>query len=197
MRSSRRLQFPDPGFDDIVVLTVDADDAVLLGEALYGLVDLSVAHPHVVVYHVHLEGSDAVFDHLGDLCDPILIPFGNGHMEAVMTAASLRLLGPFLESIHHGHAPLLSGEVQHRGGAAHDGGLGAGNEIVRRDGAAYLQVEVGMGIEEPGEHETAGAVDHLVRRSIDIPAHLDDPLPLREQVSLFHSILKNQGSVFY
>ena len=73
---------------------------------------------------------------------------------------------------------------------------GAGNEIVRRDGAAHLQVEVGMGIDEPGEHETAGAVDHLVRRSIDIPAHLDDPLPLREQVSLFHSILKNQRSVF-
>ena len=191
-----RLQLLHPGLEDIVVLTMDTDDTVLTGQMLDGFVHDPVAQAHIVVHHVHLEGGDAVLDHERQLGDPRLVPLGHGHMEAVIAAAVFRLVLPLAESLHQGHAPFLGGKVQHGGGTAHQGGLGAGDKIVRRDGAAHLQIEMGMRVDEPGEHIAARSVNDPVAGGVYGAPHLDDLSPIRQQIAPFHPVLKNKRSVF-
>ena len=191
---SRRLRVGHQGADDAVVLAVDPGDASGLLQPQEGVVHVALRDHHGGVGHIHLEGGDPLLHHLPDLPGDALVPVVDGHVEAVVAgAAPLRLFTPAGEAGGQGLPLVRGGEVHDRRGAAPQGRPGAGGEVVGGDGAAYLQVEVRVPVDEPGEEELPGAVHHLGVPGGEMLAYGGDPPVLYQDVQNCRALRRNDG----
>ena len=145
----------------VPVFTMYPNESAETGGLLQGLEDLAVVHPQGVVDHVHFIGSDPLPGHLAHFGPDAFIPPGNGHVEPIVAAGALGFFMPGIQCLLKGTIPLLGGEIQYAGGTAQGGGFGAGDKIVRRDDAAGIQVEMGMGVDKAWKYITALGLDHL------------------------------------
>ena len=73
-------------------------------------------------------------------------------------------------------------KIHHRGGAAPQRRPAAGEEIVRRCGAAHVQVEMGMGVDEARQQQLPLHVDDRGLRRGDAAGHPEDLLVLHQHV---------------
>ena len=119
-----------------------------------------IADHHGGVGHVHLERGDAGGEHGGDLGADGLVPVVDGHVEAIIAArAAVGLFVPEIEAVLQRLALVRAGEVDDEGRAAVDGAARAGVEVVGGGGAADVEVEVRVGVDETREEQLAGHVD--------------------------------------
>ena len=169
----------DEGVDNAAVFAVDAADAALFLELFQSLVHGLVPDHHGGVGHVHLEGGDAGGVHIVDLPLDVLVPVVDGHVEAVVAPAlTVGLFVPKVQTVVQ-RLPLVgAGEVHHGGGAAPDGGPGAGVKIV--GGKEGLQ---------PVEKTVIDRCVRLVYRD-----YLADPKPEKMPIleDLYNALLKQE-----
>ena len=171
---------PLHGGDEGAVLTVEGGDAAQALEVLEGQVQGPVVQGMGPV-QVEAEGGDTGGEDLRQLGSNGLVPAGEGHVEAVVTVgAAVGLPLAAAQGVRKGLVPLGAGEVHHRGGAAPEGGAGAGGEVIRRGGLA-AGTEVGPAIHKAGEEQAAGDIHRLVGAG-EPPAHLEDLLPLQQDI---------------
>ena len=180
---ARRLLFGDQRVDDAAVFAVHAADAALFLQLLQGVIHGLVADHHGGIGHIHLEGGDTGGVHIVDLRLDAGIPVVDGHMEAVVTAAvAVGLLVPQLQPLVQGFALVGAGEVHHRGGAAPQSRPAAGEKVVHRGGAAHVQVEVGVGVDEARQQKLPLHVDDGGLRRGDAAGHPENLLVLHQHV---------------
>ena len=114
-------------------------------------------------------------------------------METVVTVgAALGLPLAAVQGIRQGLIPFRAGKVHHRGGAAPEGGAGAGGKVVRRGGRT-AGAEVGAAVHKAGEEQAAGDIHRLVGAG-EPPAHLEDLLPLQQDIQAAGAVGIHDGS---
>ena len=178
-RPCRADQLPDHS----VVLAVDTGDAPRLLQPQQGAVHLPLADHHGGVGHIHFKGGDPLLRHLPDLPADALVPVVYGHMEAVVAGgAAFRLLPPARQPRRQRLPLVRGGEVDHRGGAPPEGRPAAGGKVVGGDGAPYLQIKMGVAVDEAGEEQLPRAVHHPPLPGAQIRPHGGDLLPLQQYV---------------
>ena len=176
--------------DDAGVLTVEAGDAAQALQLLQGPVDVPVTDHHGRVGEIHLEGGDALGEHVRQLRPDGLVPVVDGHVEAVVAEGpAVCLLMPQVQPVVQGLPLVGAGKVDDRGGAAPEGRPGAGIEVIRRGGVRHIQVKVGVGVDKAGEEEAAGHV-HRPVRCLEVPPDLQDLLAIHQHV---HAPLAGPG----
>ena len=177
------LLLGDQRVNDAAVFAVNAADASLFPELFQGVIHGLVADHHGGIGHIHLEGGDTGGVHVVDLRLDAGVPVVDGHMEAVVAAAaSVCLPVPQLQSLMQGLSLIRAGKIHHRGGAAPQRRPAAGEEIVCRCGAAHVQVEMGMGVDEARQQQLSLHVDDRGLRRGDAAGHPEDLLVLHQHV---------------
>ena len=179
----RGLLLGDQRVNDTAVFAVHAADASLFLQLLQGVIHGLVADHHGGIGHIHLERGDTGGVHIVDLRLDAGVPVVDGHMEAVVTAAvAVGLPVPKLQPLVQSLALVGAGEVHHRGGAAPQSRPAAGEKVVRRGGAAHVQVEVGVGVDEARQQKLPLHVDDGGLRRGDAAGHPEDLLVLHQHV---------------
>ena len=89
-----------------------------------------------------------------------------------------------------------AGEVHDSGGAAADGGLGAGVKVVDGGGVAHVQIEVGMGVDEAGQQQLAGDVHGARQRVGEVAAYPQDLFVFHQNVRPTGAPTGDHGAVF-
>ena len=121
---------------------------------------------------------------------------GYGHMQPVVDARLAVALGqPGFQSLAHGVAPGLQGEVDDGGGSAYGCGDGAGAVIVGRYGAAEGHIQMGVHVDAAGHHQQAGGIDHGVAGGGNVGADLLDRLAVAEDVGLALAVRVDDGAI--
>ena len=187
----------DEGVDNAAVFAVDAADAALFLQLFQGLVHGLVPDHHGRVGHVHLERGDTGGVHVVDLLFDLLVPVVNGHVEAIVAPAlAVGLLVPQVQAVVERFALVGAGKVHNGGGAAPDGGLGAGVKIINGGGVAYVQVKVGVGIDKTGHEQLAGDINGPGQGVGEIAAHLEDLLIFYQHIGPAGAPAGDHGAVF-
>ena len=94
-------------------------------------------------------------------------------------------------------AILLGSHVHAGGGAAADSAAGTGLEVIGSVAQGVHQVQMGVAINEAGEHDAAGAVNDLVVfGNGQISANGSDLVIFHGQISLKHAFRGDQIAVF-
>ena len=141
------------------------------------------------------EGGDAGGEDLRELGADGLIPAGEGHVEAIVTVgAAFGLPLAAGQGICQGLAVIIgAGKVHHRGGAAPEGGAGAGGEVIRRGGPPVCGAEVGAAVHKAGEKQAAGDIRHPIRAG-ESPSHLKDLLPFQQDIQAAAAVGIHDGT---
>ena len=187
--------FRDAAVEHIPVFAVYADERAFALGGLERGVDRAVVHAERVIDHVELVGGHAPARHLRHFGFGPRVPFGNGHVETVIAGAAARLFLPGVKGLHERAAAVLRRKIEHSRRAAQDGRAAAGDEIVRRARAAGVKVEVGVGVDEAGEHEAARCVDAPGIRAGKSRAYGADAPILHEHIRPHAAACIHYGSV--
>ena len=89
---------------------------------------------------------------------------------------------PQLQAVGQRLALVGAGKVDDGGGAAPESGAAAALEIVGGGGVAHVQIEVGVGVDEPRQQQLAGHVHHLRVGRVDMGRHGHDLLAVHQHV---------------
>ncbi len=187
--------------DYAAILGVDAAEGVQQACLVHDLVHQPVVdHEDAGIGHEELEGRDAFLHHgfhLGQALRAVArSKVGHGHVQSVVDAGLAVALGqPGFQSLTHGVAAGLQGEVDDGGGSAHGCGDGAGAVIVGGYGAAEGHVEMGVHVDAAGHNEETGGIDHGVAGSGNVGGDLPDRLSVTEDVGLVLSVGVDDGAI--
>ena len=119
-------------------------------------------HQHAAVGQEDLEGADALGDHRLHVGEGALVGLGDRHVEAVVDVRrAVGPVAPFLQRGAQAVGVLLNHEVDDAGGSSRRGRARARVVVVDRAGAAERHRHVRVVVDQPGQHEAAGGVDHL------------------------------------
>ena len=103
---------------------------------------------------------------------------------------------PHVQRGGQGSPPLRLGEIQHGGGATRQRRQGAGGPAVRRlPGRILVHLEVGVGVDEAGEHQLARRVQHPAVPRGEVGANFRDFVPHCPQVGPDRALGASQGAV--
>ena len=121
---------------------------------------------------------------------------GDGHMQPVVDARLTVALGqPGFQSLTHGVAAGLQGEVDDGGRSAHGCSDGAGAVIVSRYCAAEGHIEMGVHVDAAGHNEETGRVDYGVAGSGNVGGDLLDRLSVTEDVGFVLAVRVDDGAI--
>ena len=119
-------------------------------------------------------------------------------MQSIVDAGLAVALGqPGFQSLTHGVAHGLKGEVDDRGGSAHGCGDGAGAVIVGGDCAAEGHIKMGVHIDAAGHNQETGGVDYGVAARRNVGGDLPDRLSVTQDVGWVLSVGVDDGAIFY
>ncbi len=187
--------------DHAAILGVHAAERVQQPGLVHDLVHQPVVdHEHVGIGHEELEGRDALLHHglhLGQALRAVArSKVGDGHVQSEVDARFAVALGqPGFQSLGHGVAARLKGEVDDGGGSADGCGDGAGAVIVSGDGAAEGHVEMGVHVDAAGHNEQTRGIDDGVAVGGDVGGDLLDGLAVKEDVGFVLSVGVDDGAV--
>lgn len=151
-KQPRRFFLGNDSVNDTGIFTVDTADAAEVLQLLQRPVQVPVTQHHGGVGHVHLEGGDALAEHFRQLCANGFVPVINGHVETIVTVRpAIGLTVPELQSVLKAFTLIGTGKVNDGGGAAPQRRTAAESKIIRRSGAADVQLKVGMCVNKAGE----------------------------------------------
>jgi hypothetical protein len=149
------------GGDGAAVLGVDGDHAAApLRHREDVEDDVVVDLERLGVGHVELERGDAPLDALRH--DALRHRLGEGHVHGHVDRRRLGPALPVLQPLDRVAATLRGDVLDDGRGAPDGGGDGAGVEVVARPDGTEREVEVGVGVDAPGDDEAARGVDHLL-----------------------------------
>ena len=185
---------------DVAVLTVDAQNAMEGLDRLQDVQQLVIPHPQRVVGEIGFERGHACLPQRGQLGPGVLVPVGDRHMERIVAAGHApRLIVPLGQRTHQGAALVLRGKVAQGGRAAAHGRQRAGGEVVRRVHPAVVQVQMGVPVNEAGEHPATRNVKNLVRvltfQKIKVGRNLDDFALVHQQIRPLGACRRDEGAV--
>ena len=187
--------------DHAAILSMDAAESVQQACLVHDFVHQPVVdHEDAGIGHEELERRDALLHHgfhLGQALRAVArSQVGDGHVQPVVDAGLAVALGqPGLQSLTHGVAPGLQGEVDDGGGSAHGRGDGAGAVIVGGYGAAEGHIEMGVHVDPAGHNEETRGVNDRVPGSGNIGGDLADRLSVTEDVGLVLSVGVDDGAI--
>ena len=103
---------------------------------------------------------------------------------------------PLVQRGLEGVAVLRLGKVQHAGGAAGQGGPGAGLPVIRRlPFGPLVHLKVSVGVDKSGKNQLAPGVDDLTAAGGEGGANLGDLACLHPQIGLYRAVGEDQGAV--